>query len=55
VLEHPAAFLVDSDPHLLEDAVALAVVGVFLHRQLRALDRGDDVGEVMSSGGYAST
>ena len=45
VLEHAAGLLVDADPHLLQDAVALAVVGVLGQRQLRAFDRGDDVGE----------
>ena len=45
VLEHAAALLVDADPHLLEDAVAFAVVGMVRHRELRAFDRGDDVGE----------
>ena len=32
-LEHVAALLVDADPHLLQDAVALAVVGVLRQRE----------------------
>src|SRR5207248_2573089 len=45
VLEHPPALLVDPDPHLLEDAVAFAMVGMLRHRQLGPFDCGHDVGE----------
>ena len=45
VLEHAPALVVDADPDLLQDAVALAMVGVLRERELRTLDRGHDVGE----------
>ena len=44
-LEDAARLVVDADPDLLQDAVPLAVVGVLGQHDLRAFDRGDDVGE----------
>jgi hypothetical protein len=49
-----ARLLVDADPHFLQTRSALAMVGV-ARTELRTLDRGDDVGEVIESGARAST
>jgi hypothetical protein len=41
--EHAASVFGDVHPDLLQYAVALAVIGVFVHRELRAFNRAHDV------------
>ena len=44
-LEDLAGLVRDADPHLLEHAVALAVVVLLHQRGQRTLDRGEDLGQ----------